>query len=101
MANLNDLYDAFQNNTFENVRRKIQVALLIKAQSTLVDGNAPVERKAWARAALTNVESQSYLILNYLIALNNGQTVNGLSNDTDNTVKTNVNAAIDALYPAT
>jgi hypothetical protein len=100
MASLNDLYDAFQNKTFENLRRKIEIALLIKAQVTLADANAPASRKTWARSALANIETESTLIVKYLIALNNSQTVNGLSNDSDSTVKTNVNTVIDVLYPA-
>jgi hypothetical protein len=100
MATLNDLYDAFQNKTFENLRRKIEVALLIKAQATLAAAGAPVARVTWAKSALTNIDSESRFIMNYLIGLNNSQSITNLSNDTDATVKTNVNTAIDTLYPA-
>lgn len=99
MASLNDLYDAYQNKTFEGLRRKIEMALLIKAQVTIAAGT-PAERVAWAKGALNDIENESRRLLNYVIGLNNGQTVPNIASDADATVKTTVNTAIDLLYPA-
>jgi hypothetical protein len=99
MANLNDLYDAIQNKTFENLRCKIEMALLIKAQATLAAVDAPESRKAWAKNVFNNSEPESQYVLKYIIGLNNSQNITNMSNDNDSTVKTNVNTTIDMLYP--
>lgn len=100
MATLNDLYDALQNQTFEQLRRKIEVAVLIKAQAVLAAADTePEERVVWAKRAIDNMGNESRVVLNYLIGLNNSQTVNNLANDTDNTIKTSVNTAINVIYP--
>lgn len=100
MATLNELYDAFQNQTFESMRRKIEVALLIKAQAVIGGSNQPASRVSWAKAAIRDIENESRYMLKYLIAQYNAQSVTALSNNSDSTINTAVGTAIDVLYPA-
>lgn len=100
MATLNELYDAFQNQTFESMRRKIEVALLIKAQAVIGGSNQPAMRVAWAKSAIGDIENESRYLLKYLVAQYNAQSVATLASNSDATINAAVGTAIDVLYPA-
>lgn len=96
MATYSELRAIIGSSAGDDLKKKIEVAIAIKAQ-TLIDGTPTAGQKAWAQEALDSPASKVQGIMNYMIAANNSATVAQITGATDATVQSNCNAAVDAL----
>ena len=94
MATYEDLFNLKSNS---DLRNKIAVACVKKAQ-TLLDGETPAsDEVTWASNALNNPIGQADKIMNYVLAANSAATVSQITSATDAAIQTNVDDAVDAL----
>ena len=94
MATYQELFDLRSNS---ELRNKIAVAVVIKAQ-TLIDGASPtVAEITWSNNVLHNPIVKADEILNYVLAANNNATVAQIVGASDSAIQTNVDAAVNSL----
>lgn len=97
MATFQELTNLMATGTRETLLRKVEWATLIKAQ-TLIDGANPSAAELnWANNALMDTENVALRLLKYVIAANSSATTSQITNATDTTIQTNVDAAVDVL----
>lgn len=82
----------------DTLRRKIEVALAIKAQ-TLIDGTPTTTQVEWAAATLTAPYDASGQVLNYLLAKANSFEVSQITGASDSQIQSWTDDAVDALVP--
>lgn len=99
MATYLELYAAADGAAQQDLRKKILVAISVKA-NLLAKATPTAAQKAWATDALANPVSYQQTLLNYILADYNGQTIAVISAATDAQVQTAVNAAVDTLLGA-
>jgi len=97
MATLAELVTLFSDS---GLRNRITAAAIVKAQTVLVDANAPAARKAWAETCLGNTAGTVELLFKYVLAASRAASLAAITGATDEVVQTAVNNAIDAVYPA-
>lgn len=94
MATYKEIYDLRSNS---DLRNKIAVAVLVKAQA-LLDLTTPTTKQvAWARDAISNPDGVAQPLLNYLLAKYDGLTVVQINGSPDSTIQTAVNSVVDAI----
>lgn len=92
-VDLNGLRDTAQ---LADVRAKISVALMVKANA-LAKASPTAAQAAFAVAALRSPETYRETILSYILAEYNTATVATIQGATDAQVQTAVDAAVDTL----
>ena len=78
---------------------KIKAACVIKATAIIDSATPTVEAKAWAEFAINAPTSAASSIVWYVIGSNDGLAISTILNASDSAIQTNVNAAVDVLYP--
>jgi hypothetical protein len=96
MATYTELRAIIGSADGDDLKKKIEVAIVIKAQ-TLVDGTPSPGQLTWASEALDAPSSKVSQVMNYMIASNNTAAVAAITGATDATIQTNCDAAVDAL----
>lgn len=98
MATLTELNQFLGSEIDASVmRNKIMGALLVAAQSIIVNASATVPQKAWARACFSDPSQFREQAFNAMLASNNTATVVQITSATDLQVQTAINAALPAL----
>jgi len=97
MATLTELVTLFSDS---GLRNRITAAAIIKAQTVLVDANAPTARKAWAETCLSNTTGTVEMLFKYVLAASKEASLANITGASDEAIQSAVNAAIDAVYPA-
>lgn len=97
MATYLELFDLTSSSTITDLRKKILVAVLIKANAIAESASPSAAAKEWSRAALRDPQSFEQTVLNYVIADNSGASTSAISGASDAQVQTAVNAAVDTL----
>lgn len=94
MATYAEIFDLRSDS---GLRNRVAVAVAIKAQG-LIDGATPTAAQiTWANSAISNPLSKADMLLNYILAKNNGLTLGQIANATDAAIQAQVNSAVDAL----
>jgi hypothetical protein len=96
MATYADLYALSGTDASEPLRRKILVAICVKANA-LAKATPTAAQKAFALEALRNPDSYLAQIFHYILADYNTSAVAAITGATDAQVQTAVNAAVDTL----
>ena len=97
MALYTDLNAAIGSAQLEPLREQIVIAISVKAYAIATSATPTAAQVAWAKAALADPASYLKLLLNYIVAQYNTQTVAIIAGATDTQVQTAVNAAVDTL----
>lgn len=97
MATLAELVTLFSDS---GLRNRITAAAIIKAQTVLIDANAPTARRAWAETCLSNTAGTVEMLFKYVLAASRAASLAAITGATDEVVQAAVNSAIDAVYPA-
>lgn len=100
MATYLELFDLSSSSAITDLRKKIRVAIAIKAQLIAASASPTATAKAWANAAFQNPQGYEGVVLNYILAANKAATTAQISGADDATVQTAVNAAVDTLLGA-
>lgn len=94
MATYTEIFDLRSNS---DLRNKIAVACVKKAQ-TLLDGVTPTANEvAWAANCLARPVDTANKIMNYVLAANSGLTTTQINGASDTAIQSNVDTAVDAL----
>lgn len=94
MATYKEIYDLRSNS---DLRNKIAVAVLVKAQA-LLDLTTPTAKQVtWAKDAIGNPDAVAATLLNYLLAKNVALTTAQISAATDAAIQSAVNPVVDAI----
>ena len=97
MATYTELRTLFDN---DNLRQRIGVALMIKAQS-LLDGATPTaDQRRWAQQIFSSPQAEADKMLKYLLAKNNTMTVAQIQAVTDAALSTQIDAVANQFVSA-
>ncbi len=94
MATYQELYDLRTNS---DLRNKVAVAVIVKAQSLLDAATPTADEVTWANDAITNPVGKANQLLNYVLAVNKASTPANITGATDSAIQTNVDSAVDAI----
>ena len=94
MATYLELFDLKNNNDFQH---KIQVAVVVKAQSLLDAAIPTADEVSWANTALSNPTTMATKIMYYAFAANKDATTAQILAASDSDIQSNVDSAADAL----
>jgi hypothetical protein len=97
MATYVELHALRGSDSTRTLRQKISMALAIKANAIAKSANPTEPMKAWSKQALATPDQYQELVLNYILAEYNTQTVAAITGATDVQVQTAVNATVDTL----
>lgn len=100
MATYTELYNLRIGEDLLPLRRKIDIALAIRANEIAKIPTATAAQKQFAVQALKDSSAYSSLILSYILAEYNTATVVAITGATDAQVQAAVNAAIGTLIEA-
>jgi len=100
MATYVELHDLASSGTLSDLRKKLRVAITIKANAIAESATPTAAAKAWALQALGNPQSFEQTVLNYVLADNATATTTAIANATDTMVQTAVDAAVNTLLGA-
>jgi hypothetical protein len=97
MATYTELEDLRATTQLTDLRKKIDIALAIKANTIAKLTTPTANQAAFAIAALRSPESYRELVLNYILAEYNTTTTTAIIAATDAQVQSAVNATVDTL----
>lgn len=97
MATFAELYALRTSNQLVGLSSKIEVALIIKANTIAKLPTPTAEQRAFAVAALKNPGEYQGTVLNYILAEYNATSTTAITDATDVQVQTAVNSAVDTL----
>jgi hypothetical protein len=97
MATYIELHDLVGATAMSDVRKRIRVALTVKAQAVAADGTSTAAEREWAKSALASVTQYEEIVLRYLLALNKDVAVGVITGAQDAAVQTAVNGVVDTL----
>ena len=100
MATYLELFDLASSPTLSSLRKRINVAVAIKAQTLAEAGTLTAPQIEWCKAALANTQAFEQTVLNYVLAYNNAVTVAQIEGATDAQVQNAVNTAVNNLLGA-
>lgn len=99
MATYLELARLTEQNDWGDFIDKIKTACVIKA-TAIIDSTTPTaEAKAWAEATIADKENAALSLVWYVIGSNDTATVTAILTASDSAIQTNVNSAVDVLYP--
>ena len=78
--------------TSADLLRKIEVALLIRAQAYLDQATPTTAQRAWSRAVFDQPRNEAQKMLLYLLAKNSGLTVAAITGASDATLQNQVDS---------
>ena len=94
MATYAELFD-LRNNT--DLRNRVAVAALKKAQALLDIASPTTQQVTWAKTALNDPLAVADQLMGYVLSANSGNSMAQITGATDAQIQTNVNAAADKL----
>lgn len=94
MATYVELFDLRSDG---NLRNKVAVACVVKAQTLIALASPTAQQLGWAHKALQNPVGMAQTIMEYVLAANKSATVGQIQGATDATIQGNVDAAADKL----
>lgn len=97
MATYLELWDLASSPTITDLRKKLQVAISVKAQAIAEAATPTTAMMDWARSALANPQHYEQMLLHFILADNAGVTTAAISGASDSAVQNAVNAAVDNL----
>ncbi len=97
MATYIELHDLTSSSTLVDLRKRLRVAMLIKANAIASSSSPTSNAKEWARSALRDPQQYEDMVLRYVLAANASATTTQIASATDATVQTAVNGAVDTL----
>ncbi len=100
MATYLELHDLASSPTLSDLRKRIRVAIIIKANAVAESANPTAPAKEWSKAALGNPQFYEQTVLNYILADNAAATTTAITNANDTQVQTAVDAAVNTLLGA-
>ncbi len=83
----------------EGLRSRVVAAGIIKATAIVGEATPSADRLAWALGALTAPSRAATPLYNYVLGENSTATVAHIVGASEAAVQTNVDSAVDALYP--
>ena len=95
MATYADLRNAFNQ---DDLRNRVEVALIIKAHAIIAEAAPSETRLTWAKDVLSSSYSEAASLLKYVLAANAASTIEQINGASDVSISTAVDAAIDKLY---
>lgn len=99
MATYLELSRITEENSWGDFIDKVKTACVIKA-TTIIDSATPTtEAKAWAEATIANREEAALSLVWYVIGSNDNLAIATILAASDSAIQTNVDAAVDVLYP--
>jgi hypothetical protein len=94
MATYNELFDLRSD---DDLRNKLSVAVLIRAQEYLDLPVPSANQVQWASKALIDPIAQAEKLINYVLAVNKNLTVQQIESATDSAIQNNASKAIDVM----
>ena len=94
MATYAELYDLRSDDELKN---KIVVAVVVKAQTILELASPTTAQVAWASEAIDGPIQKATSLMNYVLAANKALTVAQIQAAADSAVQANVDAAVDKI----
>lgn len=85
---------------YGELEEKVKVAVAIKAQAIADSGTGTAGQIAWAKTALRSTSQEARIVINYVLAANNGATTANVLSATDAAIQDNVDSAVDDLLGA-
>jgi hypothetical protein len=98
MATYLELHDLVSSPTIGDLRKRLRVAMTIKANAVAAASSPTSQAREWARAALRDPQQFEEAVLRYVVAANASATVSGIASASDAQVQTAVNTAVDTLF---
>ena len=95
MATYTELRNLFNQ---DDLRNRVEVALIIKAHSIIAETSPSDTRLAWANGVLSSSRGEAESLLKYVLAANAASTIEQINGASDEAVSVAVDAAIDKLY---
>lgn len=81
----------------DELRKRIEVAIAVKAQELIDLASPTANQLTWAAEALDNPGAKADQIMNYVLAANKSATTAQITGAADTAIQTNVDAAVDKL----
>lgn len=97
MATYSELYSLLNDDALRN---RVRVAVVVAAQSILVDGASTADQMSWAAAALGSPESEGQKAFRAVLAGNAAATVGQITGADDATLQAGVDAIVPGLIAA-
>jgi hypothetical protein len=98
MATYEEIYDiALGDQNTKALRQRVAVAAVIKAVDILAEASPSQARKDWALSALSQPNDPA--LFHYVLGANESVAQASILAASDSAVQTNVDSAVDALYP--
>ena len=99
MATYLELARITEQNEWGDFFDKTVTATQIKA-TAIIDSATPTQVALdWAKQSMESPRREANNLVPYVIASNNTATIAQILAATDNAIQTNIDAAVDALYP--
>lgn len=99
MATYLELARITEESTWGAFIDKVKAGCVIKATAIIDSPTPTAEAKAWAEATIADKESAASNLVWYVIGSNDTATISAILTASDNAIQTNVDAAVDVLYP--
>lgn len=97
MATYEELRSLISDGEGDDLKKRIEVAIAVKAQE-LIDLPTPsTNQLAWASEALISPASKADQIMHYVLAANRAAAVSQIAGATDSAIQSNVDSAVDKL----
>ena len=97
MATYLELHDLASSPTLSDLRKRLRVAIIIKANAVAESAAPTAPGRDWSKQALANPQAFEQTVLNYILADNAGFATSAISGATDAQVQTAVDAAVNTL----
>lgn len=94
MATYTELFDLRSNS---DLRNKVAVACVVKAQLIIDSASPTAAQLAWARSAIATPIAVADELLNYVLAANKSAAASQITGASDATIQANVSAAVDKM----
>jgi hypothetical protein len=98
MATYIEIHDAIAGAAFADLRKRIQTAVLKKAQTVIDADDQPFSRRNWARSVFSDTPEETERMLSYLVAKNSSLAVATIAATNDAAAQTAVNSAVDLIF---
>lgn len=97
MATYQELHDLRGLPSTDPLKKKIAVAIMVKANAVAKLPAPTAAQKAWALSALANPLKDADTVFNYILGEYNAQAVGAITGASDSVVQTAVDATVDKL----
>ena len=99
MATYLELARITEHNEWGDFFDKTVTATQVKAAAIIDAGTSTTTQLDWARASMDRPRRAANSLVPYVIAVNHEATIEQILAASDNAIQTNIDAAVDALYP--